>query len=138
MKSAKSLAALAAVFALTTIALPAFGAGVVNVNKADGSQLALLPRVGPALAARILEYREANGKFERTEDLMLVQGIGERTMALLTPFVTTSGETTLTSKVSVSEAEEAASKPAPRKEEPRKKEADEKDAEPEGEGKSDG
>ena len=127
MKSRKTLTALAALFALTLIALPAFAAGVVNVNKADESQLALLPRVGPALAARILEFREANGKFDRTDDLMLVRGIGEKTVELLGPFVTTSGETTLTSKVSIAEAQEAASRPQ-KKAEPQEKE-EEKDNE---------
>lgn len=119
MKLGKPLTTLAAAFALALVALPALGAGVVNVNKADEGQLALLPRVGPALAARILEFREANGKFGEAEDLMLVRGIGEKTMELLAPFVVTSGDTTLTSKVSLSEAQEAASKP--RQNEPQKK-----------------
>lgn len=119
MKYGKTLTTLATAFALTLIALPALGAGLVNVNKADEGELALLPRVGPALAARILEFREANGKFDRPEDLMLVRGIGEKTMELLAPFVATSGDTTLTSKVSLSEAEEAASKPQKKAEEPR-------------------
>ena len=108
----KTLTTLFATFALLLLALPALGAdGTVNVNKAEEDQLTLLPRVGPALAARILEFREENGKFESPEDLMLVRGIGEKTMELLAPFVTTSGETTLTSKVSLTEAQEAASKP---------------------------
>jgi competence ComEA-like helix-hairpin-helix protein len=81
---------------------PAFAAAghkVVNVNEADASQLALLPRVGPALAARIIEFRETNGKLEKAEDLILVRGIGEKTFELLEPFVTVSGETTLKEKV---------------------------------------
>ena len=120
----KMLSTLFATFVLFLVALPALGE-TVNVNKADEDQLALLPRVGPALAARILEFREENGKFESPEDLMLVRGIGEKTMELLAPFVTTSGETTLSSKVSLTQAQEAASKPQKKK--------DKRDKEDEGE-----
>lgn len=74
-------------------------ARVVNINTADASQLALLPRVGPALSQRILDFREANGKFEAPEELILVRGIGEKTFALLEPYVVIKGETTLTEKV---------------------------------------
>ena len=69
-----------------------------------------MPRIGPALAGRIVEFREENGKFQRPEDLMLVRGIGEKTLELLKPFVTTAGETTLASKVNLSRAQEAAAK----------------------------
>jgi len=81
---------------------PAKTAGVVNINTADTTQLALLPRVGPALAQRIVEFREANGKFKDAGDLVLVQGIGEKTFALLKPYVALSGETTLHEKVRLS------------------------------------
>ena len=87
--------------ALLLAALPALGAEkkeVVNVNEASESQLALLPRVGPSIAARIVEFREANGKFKQPEDLMLVRGIGEKTFALMEPYVAVSGDTTLTVK----------------------------------------
>jgi competence protein ComEA len=77
-------------------------AGVVNINTADAEQLALLPRVGPAVSQRILEFREANGKFKDPADLILVRGIGEKTFALLKPHVTVSGETTLHEKVRLS------------------------------------
>lgn len=76
--------------------------GVVNVNQASESQLALLPRIGPALAARIVEFRETNGEFKSPEDLILVRGIGEKTFQLMEPFVVTSGDTTLATKVRVS------------------------------------
>jgi competence protein ComEA len=89
--------------ALALAALPAFAAeaatGKVNVNTASASQLALLPRVGPAVAQRIVEHREANGAFKSLEDLMLVRGIGEKTFELLAPYVALSGETTLQAKV---------------------------------------
>lgn len=82
--------------------LPALGAetrGVVNVNSANPSQLALLPRVGSSVAERIVDYRKQNGPFKKAEDLMLVQGIGEKTFQLLKPYVAISGDTTLKEKV---------------------------------------
>ncbi len=72
---------------------------VVNINEASASQLALLPRVGPSLSARIIEFREENGKFKAPADLMLVRGIGEKTFQLMEPYIAVSGETTLTEKV---------------------------------------
>jgi competence protein ComEA len=80
----------------------AAGSGVVNINTATAEQLALLPRIGPAVAARIVEFREQNGSFESTSDLILVRGIGDRTFALIEPYVTVTGETSLEEKVSVS------------------------------------
>jgi competence protein ComEA len=73
--------------------------GKVNVNEATAEQLALLPRVGPAVAQRIVEFREENGAFKAAEDLMLVRGIGEKTFERLVPYVALSGETTLSEKV---------------------------------------
>ena len=69
--------------------------GVVNINTATAEQLDLLPRIGPALASRIIEFREANGKFKSTEELILVRGIGESLYGTLEPFVTVEGTTTL-------------------------------------------
>ena len=77
---------------------------VVNVNTADTAQLALLPRVGPAVAQRIVDFRKENGPFKSPEDLMLVQGIGEKTYQLIRPYVAVSGETTLKEKVKAGKA----------------------------------
>lgn len=99
---------VAAAFVVLALAaaLPAAAAsGVVNVNEADESQIALLPRVGPSIAGRIVEFRDANGPFQAKEDLMLVRGIGEKTFELLEPYVVTEGDTTLTDKVRSSDAE---------------------------------
>lgn len=107
----RTLAALM-VLALATTALPAAAAeGVINVNTADTSQLTLLPRVGPSIAARIVEFRDANGPFQAPEDLMLVRGIGDRTFSMLEPFVVTEGDTTLTEKVRPSDLEDRRSSP---------------------------
>lgn len=90
---------------LLLAAVPALGAqGKVNVNSAEAAELSLLPRVGPAIAGRILEFRKENGPFKTLEDLMLVRGIGEKTFALMKPYVQLSGETTLSEKVSASKA----------------------------------
>ncbi len=63
--------------------------GKVNINTADESTLQTLPRVGPAMAARILAWRAANGRFTAIEDLMSVSGIGEKTFEGLKDLVTT-------------------------------------------------
>lgn len=48
----------------------------VNVNVATAAELEALPRIGPVLARRIVEYRARHGPFRRLEDLLQVQGIG--------------------------------------------------------------
>lgn len=82
----------------------------VNINSADVSQLAFLPRIGLSVAQRVIDFRKQNGPFKRTEDLMLVRGIGEKTFLLIKPYVSTAGETTLKEKVRTSKGEP--SKPA--------------------------
>ena len=72
----------------------------VNVNQASAEELARLPRVGPSLAGKIVAHREKNGPFKRAEDLMEVAGIGEKMFASLKPYVSVSGPTTLTEKLS--------------------------------------
>jgi competence protein ComEA len=62
--------------------------GKVNINTADASALETLPRVGPAMAARIIDWREVNGRFAAIEDLMSVTGIGQKTFDGLKELVT--------------------------------------------------
>jgi competence protein ComEA len=62
--------------------------GKVNINTADAAALETLPRVGPAMAARIIEWRDANGRFTAVEDLMSVTGVGEKTFEQLRDLVT--------------------------------------------------
>jgi competence protein ComEA len=63
--------------------------GMVNINTASAEQLAALPRIGPAIAQRIVAYREKNGPFKRPADLMNVKGIGESTFLQLKDLITT-------------------------------------------------
>lgn len=62
-------------------------ANPVNLNKADAATLQQLPGIGPALAARIVEYR-ANQPFRSKADLKKVSGIGARTFESLEPLLT--------------------------------------------------
>ncbi|MEM1094927.1 MAG: ComEA family DNA-binding protein [Bacteroidota bacterium] len=55
--------------------------GPVNVNTATLAELDRLPGVGPALAQRIVDYREAHGAFARVASLERVRGIGPKTVA---------------------------------------------------------
>lgn len=72
----------------------------ININEASAAQLANLPRVGSKLAERIVEYRKTHGPFGRVEELMEVKGVGEKFFGQLKPYITLSGSTTLSSKVS--------------------------------------
>jgi competence protein ComEA len=69
-------------------AAPAESAGPVNLNSATAEQLDMLPGVGPALAAAIIEYRTEHGPFTSVEQLQEVPGIGERRLAQLSELVT--------------------------------------------------
>lgn len=55
-------------------------AALVNLNTADAATLETLPGIGPALAARIIEYRESHGPFAAVEDITDVSGIGSATL----------------------------------------------------------
>lgn len=62
--------------------------GKVNINTADAAALETLPRVGPAMAERIIAWRDANGRFTAIEDLMNVTGIGDKTFEAMKDLVT--------------------------------------------------
>lgn len=66
---------------------PAPGGGPVDLNTATLDQLDVLPGVGPVTAQRILDWRTANGRFTRVEQLREVEGIGERRFAQLRELV---------------------------------------------------
>lgn len=56
---------------------------MVNINTADVEELKKLKGIGPAMAQRIIDYREANGSFQAPEDIMQVKGIGKAKYAKL-------------------------------------------------------
>ena len=62
-------------------------APAVNLNTATADQLDSLPRVGPATAAAIIEWRTRHGSFRTVDDLLDVSGIGPATLEHLRPFV---------------------------------------------------
>lgn len=65
------------------------GAGErLDPNLASEVELDRLPGVGPALARRIIEYREGVGRFRSPEDLLEVSGIGPATLARISPLIT--------------------------------------------------
>jgi competence protein ComEA len=51
----------------------------VNINTASATELEALPGIGPVLAQRIIEYRQASSPFRRPEDIKNVKGIGDST-----------------------------------------------------------
>jgi len=92
------IAAIAAI-ALTAAAAGAQGratapkatataAAPVNLNTATMDQLATIPGIGVKTAERIIAYREKNGGFKKIEDLMNVQGVGEKSFLKMKPLIT--------------------------------------------------
>lgn len=63
-------------------------AAKININRATAQQLDALPGIGPTLAARIVDYRNANGGFDTVTDLGQVSGIGVKLLAQIVPLVT--------------------------------------------------
>lgn len=79
-----------AVPAIGEVAAAAPGAasdGRVDLNTADVAALDTLPRIGPAMAQRIIDWREANGPLKSVDDLLAISGFGAKTVDALRPLV---------------------------------------------------
>lgn len=74
--------------AVPDAAAPVSGDGRINLNTATESELDTLPRIGPAMAARIIQWRDDNGRFTSVEDLLAVPGIGDKMLEALSDLVT--------------------------------------------------
>jgi competence protein ComEA len=61
--------------------------GKVNLNTAAADELATLPRVGPVLAQRIVDWRTQHGDFQRVEELDAVDGFGPKLLEALLPLL---------------------------------------------------
>jgi competence protein ComEA len=75
----KTTRALVQTLIASLMPIAAVWAGPVNVNTADASTIAKeLDGIGPAKAQAIVEYRQKNGPFRAAEDLLKVEGIGQK------------------------------------------------------------
>jgi competence protein ComEA len=66
---------------LVTLGLP------VDLNRATSEDLDAIPGLGPALAQRIVDYRQAHGPFKKIEDLQEVSGISPESLQKLRPYL---------------------------------------------------
>lgn len=73
-----------------TVSSSVSAGGKINVNTAGAEELDKLSGVGPALAARIIQYRTEHGPFARPGDLENVSGIGPKTFEKMSSQVTVS------------------------------------------------
>ena len=62
----------------------------IDINTADSAAFETVPGIGKSLSARILTFREKNGPFQSVDDLLKVQGIGEKSIQKLRPYLTVS------------------------------------------------
>ena len=61
--------------------------GKIDINTATSEQLQLLPGIGETIAQRIIDYRTQHGPFERIEDIMNVDGIGQTKFENMKPYI---------------------------------------------------
>ena len=67
---------------------PAASAGPININTASQAELETLPRIGPAIAQRIIDYRTINSPFTSIEQIKNVKGIGDATFEAIKDYIT--------------------------------------------------
>ena len=61
---------------------------LVNINTASQTELETLPGIGPTTAQKIIQYREQNGPFVNTQDIINVPGIGPGTYERIKDLIT--------------------------------------------------
>ena len=66
---------------------PAFSSSL-DINQGTKDEFQVLPGIGPVLAGRIIEHRESKGPFDDIEDLKGVEGIGEKKLTQVRPYIT--------------------------------------------------
>lgn len=59
----------------------------ININEATHEELKKIPEIGDVKAKNIIEYREANGEFQKIEDITKVSGIGEKTFEKIKDYI---------------------------------------------------
>jgi competence protein ComEA len=64
----------------------------IDLDRATAAEIEALPRVGPALARRIVANRDSMGPFGNIDALRRIRGLGPATLKLLRPLVTFSGQ----------------------------------------------
>ncbi len=62
--------------------------GPIDINTATAADLEAIPRIGPSLAKRIIEFREKNGKFTNIDTLLDINGISHRLLKIIRPYIT--------------------------------------------------
>lgn len=66
---------------------PGPGGARIDLNSASAEELGTLPRVGPVLAQRIVDWRKDHGRFSTVEELDAVDGVGPKMLETLLPLV---------------------------------------------------